>query len=213
MNPTPETYLEDFRSFPRYLPGGHEYRGGEMPHELRDGVFSVTKATEAGWCPVTGINETLDGEGNVVNEEAQRGFGQADRSPWTVNMRTRAQDDPGVCALKEHLAANNGIKGLEICEPHEVERATRIFHRDGFVVVRDLLSTELLEQMRAASARVLAQILALPGPEGRKYLTESGRLPHRYSYGTSSSSRQMLHDPAWAALVSVHNPPPYVVTA
>jgi len=46
-------------------------------------------------------------------------------------MKTREPTDPGVQALKEHLVANNGIKGLEICEPHEVERATRIFHRDG----------------------------------------------------------------------------------
>ena len=52
---------------------------------------------------------------------------------------------------------------------------------------------------------MLADILALPGPEGRKYLTESGRLPHRYSYGTSSSSRQMLHDPVWANTL-VDNP-------
>ena len=25
-----------------------------------------------------------------------------------------------------------GADGLEICEPHEVERAARIYHRDGF---------------------------------------------------------------------------------
>jgi hypothetical protein len=56
MNPTPETYLEEFRSFPRYLPGGDEYRGGELPHELADGVFSVDRRTEAGWCVFSGIS-------------------------------------------------------------------------------------------------------------------------------------------------------------
>ena len=54
--------------------------------------------------------------------------------------------------------------------------------------------------MRAAADEVFAEILAYPGADGRAYHTESGRLPHRYSYGTSSSSRQMLHHPAWAML-------------
>ena len=61
MNPTPETYLEEFRSFPRYLPGGDEYRGGELPHELADGVFSVDRRTEAGWCVFSGISSVLLG--------------------------------------------------------------------------------------------------------------------------------------------------------
>jgi hypothetical protein len=200
MNPTPQTYAEELREFPRYLPGGDAYRGGALPQELQPDSFTVTDPTAAGWDSQAAINETLDGEGNVITEEAQRGFGQADKSPWTAGMARRSPDDPGVAALREHLRQNAGMRGLEICELHEVERAARIFHRDGFVVVRDLLAPELLEQMRDASARVLADILALPGPDGRKYLCESGRLPHRYSYGTSSSSRQMLHDPAWAAL-------------
>ena len=196
--PTPQTYMDDLRSFPRYLPDAEPFRGEELPQELRG--FTVTEPTQVGWDSKAAINETLDGDGNVVNEDAQRGFGQADKSPWTAGIMRRDPDDPGVQALRSHLIENAGIRGLEICELHEVERACRIFHRDGFVVVKDLLSPELLGQMQEASARVLADILALPGPEGRKYLCESGRLPHRYSYGTSSSSRQMLHDPAWAAL-------------
>ena len=68
--------------------------------------------------------------------------------------------------------------------PTEVDRAARIFHRDGFVVVRDLLDTDQLRNLRGACARALEQILEIPGSVGRKYLTESWRLPHRYSYGT-----------------------------
>ena len=81
---------------------------------------------------------------------------------------------------------------------------TRILRRrDGFVVVRDLLDPDTLAMMREASARVLGQILDIPGVDGRKYVTETGRLPHRYSYGTASASRQMLHEPEWAAMVDM----------
>ena len=57
--------------------------------------------------------------------------------------------------------------------------------------------------MRAAADEVFAEILSYRGEDGRAYHTESGRLPHRYSYGTSSSSRQMLHHPAWAMLTEL----------
>ena len=101
------------------------------------------------------------------------------------------------------LKARNGIVGLEMVEPHEVERAARIFFRDGFVVVKNLLDAERLATWRAASARVLKQILEIPGPGGRKYITETGRLPHRYSYGTASASRELLHDPVWASMIDL----------
>ena len=55
--------------------------------------------------------------------------------------------------------------------------------------------------MRAGCSRAVAQLLSAGEDAqrgGRKYLTESGRLPHRYSLGTCSASRHMLHDPAWA---------------
>ncbi|HEY0303015.1 MAG TPA: phytanoyl-CoA dioxygenase family protein, partial [Rhizomicrobium sp.] len=86
---------------------------------------------------------------------------------------------------------------------HEIERAARIFFRDGFVVVKNLLSPEQLATWRGASARVLKQILEIKGEGGRKYITETGRLPHRYSYGTASASREMLHDPVWAAMIDL----------
>jgi hypothetical protein len=72
--------------------------------------------------------------------------------------------------------------------------------RAQIVIIKDALNPEQLEIMRAAADEVFAEILAYPGADGRAYHTESGRLPHRYSYGTSSSSRQMLHHPAWAML-------------
>ena len=76
----------------------------------------------------------------------------------------RVYDDPSVEALRSHLHAHNGIRGLEICDPTEVKRAARIFRRDGFVVVRDLLNAEQLDRWRAGCAEALRQILETPGP-------------------------------------------------
>jgi len=160
-------------------------------------VLRVVGETEVGWCAATPPNETTDEDGRPLIRTV--GFTAADpRAP-----RRRVYDDPDVAALREHLRADNGLRGLEIVEPDEIERAKRIFFRDGFVVVRDLLDPDMLNTMREASARVLGQILEIPGVDGRKYVTETGRLPHRYSYGTASASRQLLHEPEWAALVDL----------
>ena len=160
-------------------------------------TLEVFGETAVGWDAATPVNETVDEKGGVPTE--QRGFGIADpRAP-----SHRVYDHPEVQALRETLRERNGIRGLEICEPHEVERAARIFHRDGFVVVRDLLDAEHLARFRSGSAKALRQILEVPGDGARKYMTESGRLPHRYSYGTSSASRQMLHEEEWACMVDL----------
>ena len=157
--------------------------------------LKVFGESDVGWCAATRPNETTDDDGHPVIYEG--GFSAADpRAP-----ARRAHDDPGVVALRARLKAHNGVPGLEICAPHEIDRIQRIFFRDGFVVVADLLDAEALAAFREASARVLAQILDIPGAGGRRYVTETGRLPHRYSYGTASASRELLHDPVWAAMV------------
>lgn len=168
--------------------------------ELDD--LKVYGETEVGWCALTLPNETVDEMGRPFVRE--RGFSAADpRAP-----KRRIYDDPEVCVLREHLRTHNGIQGLEILEPHEIERAAQIFFRDGFVVVRDVLNTGELEAFRSASAVVLKQILQIPGVGGRKYLTESFRLPHRYSYGTASASRHLLHDPVWASMIDLSTTTP-----
>ena len=159
--------------------------------------MQVYGETRVGWDEHTPVNETVDADGNPP--PGNRGFGVADpHSP-----KRRVYDDPEVEALREKLREHNGIRGLEICDPHEVERAARIFHRDGFVVVRDLLTSEQLACWRDGCAEALRDILSIPAPGNRKYVTETGRLPHRYSYGTSSASRQMLHHPAWASMIDL----------
>ena len=40
---------------------------------------------------------------------------------------TRRYDDPNVVALRDRLAERNGIAGLEVVDPGDVERATAIF--------------------------------------------------------------------------------------
>ena len=45
--------------------------------------------------------------------------------------RTRSPDDPNVQARLAHLREKNGLKGLEIVHYSEIERATKLFLRDG----------------------------------------------------------------------------------
>lgn len=167
-----------------------------------DGL-TVHEETPVGWCARTEANEIVDEEGCRLSVE--------ERKPGVVDPRSPARrvfDDPEVEALREHLRQHNGMHGLEICEPAEIERAARIFRRDGFVVVRDLLDEERLARFREGCARVLGDILQIPGVDGRKYLNENGRLPHRYSYGSSSASRQLLHDPVWASMIDLSTTTP-----
>ena len=177
------------------------------PPDVREGMFTGggKRGPGVGWDVAARINETVDQDGKVHAGVFNRGAnqGEADANHWTLAMKSRRRDDRGVIMLREHLRKNNGINGLEMCEPHEVDRAARIFHRDGIVIVKNALNPEQLEVMRAAADEVFAEILSYEGSEGRAYHTESGRLPHRYSFGTSSSSRQMLHHPAWAMLTEL----------
>lgn len=160
-------------------------------------TMAVYGETSVGWDEKSLPNETVDENGSYFIDRP--GFAAGDpRSP-----KRRRYDDPGVWNLRRYLQEHTGIKGLEICSPDEIDRARRIFFRDGFVVVRDLLDLEQLERFREGCARVLKEILSVPGKDGRKYMTETNRLPHRYSYGTSSASRQLLHDSVWASMIDL----------
>src|SRR5690348_8787771 len=117
----------------------------------------LTGETDIGWCAATPPNEASDEFGNPLT--LTKGVGAADpRAP-----ARRVFDDPDVRALRTHLRECNGLKSLEIVRPDEVDRAARIFFRDGYVVVRDLLDRGQLEQIREGCARALRQILESPG--------------------------------------------------
>lgn len=119
---------------------------------------------------------------------------------------TRAYDDPNVVELREKLRRENGIKGLESVAPDEVKRAAHLLNRDGFVVVRDALSPELLGRMQAAAARAVAQLMA--DDPSCAAGGGAGGLPHRYSFGGGSASRHMLHVPEWCELIDLETTTP-----
>ncbi len=111
----------------------------------------------------------------------------------------RHPDDAGVRGRRDHLRANNGIPDLELVDPDNVERAVELFYRDGFVAVRDALAPDVLADIKAATDRVMEEVLDAD-PDG-SIGGGAGGLPHRYSFGATSASRHRLHDPAWAALI------------
>lgn len=99
--------------------------------------------------------------------------------------------------LRAHLQAHNGLKGLEILRPDEVERAATLFRRDGFVVVADILNSEQIAQLAEGCDAVISEIVALDSER------VGNRGSHRYSFGGSSLTRSQLHQPAWQMLLQL----------
>lgn len=114
---------------------------------------------------------------------------------------TRSYDDPNVTALRENLRANNGIKGLELVAPQDTKRAAELFHRDGFVAVKDALDPDTLARIQKASNRTVAALMRDDADCSAG--GGAGGLPHRYSFGGGSASRHMLHEDAWCALIDL----------
>ena len=99
-----------------------------------------------------------------------------------------------VATLRRDLEANNGMPGLEILRPEEVDAAVRIFYRDGFVVVRDVLTADQVKFLRRGCEREAEAVVAEdPNPEGR----------YRYSYGGASITNSLLHREEWVMLVDL----------
>ncbi|MGH1490015.1 MAG: phytanoyl-CoA dioxygenase family protein [Acidimicrobiales bacterium] len=107
------------------------------------------------------------------------------------------RDHPEIVELRDHLVANNGIRGLEVFEPHEIEHIVRVFRRDGFVVVDNVLNDEQVGYLRSGCDTVVDEVLALdPQREGN-------RGSHRYSFGAVSTTRSQLHRPEWQMLIDL----------
>jgi ectoine hydroxylase-related dioxygenase (phytanoyl-CoA dioxygenase family) len=115
-------------------------------------------------------------------------------------------DSEDLNKLRAYLLENNGIKGIEVVLPNEVERAAQLFHRDGFVVVRDVLDIAQLEFLRSGCDRVIHDIMRLDKNR------QGNRGSHRYSFGSASLTGQLLHYPEWAMLVDLPTVTP-IVTA
>lgn len=105
---------------------------------------------------------------------------------------------------RAYLEANNGIRGLEILQPDQIDDAVRLVRRDGFVVVENALTPDQTAFLQAGVLDVAEQILALDE-------TRAGnRGSHRYSFGGSSRTRSMLHRPEWQMLVDLPTVTPIV---
>ncbi len=123
---------------------------------------------------------------------------------------TRSYDDPDVTALRERMRERNGIPGLEVVSPDEVDRATTLFLRDGFIAVRDALTPDHLDRLRAAADRVVAALVEAD-PQAAVG-GGAGGLPHRYSFGGTSVSRHMFHQPEWCRLIDLPTTTPILTS-
>ena len=115
----------------------------------------------------------------------------------SLGWRNCDRDDHAIRRLRDDLAANNGIRGLEIFEPGAIESIVRVFRRDGFVVVADVLDDEQVGLLKAGCDEVIDEVMAVdPDRMGN-------RGSHRYSFGSVSVTRSQLHRPAWQMLIDL----------
>lgn len=125
-------------------------------------------------------------------------------SATSIGWADHEPDDPAVVELRRYLDANNGLRGLEIFDPTDVGDVARVLHRDGFVVVRDVLTPEQVEFLRAGCEEVVEEIVALdPDRLGN-------RGSHRYSFGEASMTGGQLHRAAWQMLIDLPTLTPLV---
>ena len=113
--------------------------------------------------------------------------GWGDRDPNTPELEARRQ----------YLRDHNGISGLEVLEPTDIDRAVMLFRRDGFVTVQNVLTTTQVETLRRGVLEVVDEIIALDADR------LGNRGSHRYSFGGSSRTRSMLHRPEWQMLIDL----------
>lgn len=124
-----------------------------------------------------------------------------------IGWRGRDRNDPEVVAQRQYLAEHNGIAGLELLDPHEIDRAVRVFRRDGFVVIRDALDAAQTDALASGVTEVADEIVAADTDE-----RSGNRGSHRYSFGGSSVTRSMLHRPEWQMLIDLPTVTP-IITA
>ena len=122
----------------------------------------------------------------------------------TLGWQGRDRHTPELDAQREYLTANNGLAGLEVLDPSEIDRAVRIFHRDGFVVIQDALDVDQTAFLRSGVRAVAEEIIALDDDRG------GNRGSHRYSFGGSSATRSMLHRAEWQMLVDLPTVTPII---
>ncbi len=78
---------------------------------------------------------------------------------------------------------------VEILSPSETEKAARVFHRDGFVAVKDALTPEQLKFAQNGAHRVIEEQTKATA------LEEANRRFARYSFG------DQIHNPEWTSII------------
>lgn len=111
--------------------------------------------------------------------------------------RTESLTEPDIAALRAHLAANNGLNGLDVLRPGDMARVVELFRRDGFVVIAEVLTAKQTDFLAQGCRDVAAEVLALDGARN------GNRGSHRYSFGGSSLTRSQLHRPEWQMMLEV----------
>ncbi len=109
----------------------------------------------------------------------------------------RDPTDPKLEERRNQLRTHSGINGLEILNPDQLNEAKRLFYRDGFVVIRDALTSEQLSTIREGCARVVKDIME------RDSERHGNRGSHRYSFGSASTTGHQVHQPEWAMLIDL----------
>ena len=116
-----------------------------------------------------------------------------DETGWVHQDETRKE----VKERKEYLKDNSGIKGLQLFDYDELDEIVKVFYRDGFVVVREVLDSNQLDYLRSGVDREIHNILALD-----KHRV-GNRGSHRYSFGGASLTGHQMHNPEWAMLIDL----------
>ena len=97
--------------------------------------------------------------------------------------------------VRQELQASAGIQGLEVVDPAEegfAERAARIFWRDGFVAVKDVLTKEQVETMRAGCDKVIRKMMAAdPDRSGNRGSHRSGNFYCSSSCLTAATNHEL----------------------
>ena len=122
------------------------------------------------------------------------------------NFHSRNKKTDDIKALTSRLISNNGMAGLELLSPSEIDRATQIFYRDGFVVIQDVLTPEQVHFLRDGCEREANKIIAID-PKG-----VGNRGPYRYPYGGASLTNSVLHKEEWVMLVDLPTVTPIITS-
>ena len=102
-------------------------------------------------------------------------------------------------ALQQELIEHSGIKGLEVVDPAEpgyVTKAAKLFHRDGFCCIKDVLTPDHLAALRKRCEDAMHSIVAQDKFGGAKGAW-------RYMFGGSSLTGSCMHFPEYAQLSSL----------